>query len=243
MKMIVVAALGLAGLAAPAAQASTVTFAADGALVVTAGPERNSLGIQAAGDGSGRVVIYEGVPGVPVTGPADRCEPFDGSVTCTFDPAAGVRVDLGDGDDWGYVSSDLPATMPVSIDRRRGRRQAPGLRLGRPADDARRRPRQRQLEGGTGTDTLIGGEGDDTLDGKAGTDRLDGGAGDDLLNGDGNKEPSPDVIDGGAGLSTGSSPSGSSRYSAPPVPLASRSAAAPTTAGPARATTSAASSA
>src|SRR3954447_12212419 len=115
MKMIV-AVLTLLGVAAPAAQASTVTFAPDGALVVTAAPgERNHLGIQAAGDESGRLVVYEGTPGLPVTGPADRCEQFDGSVTCTFDPAAGVRVDLGDGDDWGYVSSDLPATMPVAI--------------------------------------------------------------------------------------------------------------------------------
>ena len=219
MKMIVVAALGLAALAAPAAQASTVTFAADGALVVTAGPERNSLGIQAAGDGSGRVVIYEGVPGVPVTGPADRCEPFDGSVTCTFDPAAGVRVDLGDGDDWGYVSSDLPATMPVSITGGAGadKLQASGWD-GQPTtldggagNDI--------LEGGTGTDTLIGGDGDDTLDGKAGTDRLDGGAGDDLLNGDGNKAPSPDVIDGGAGYDRIESEWQQSTYNAPPVPL------------------------
>ena len=62
------------------------------------------------------MTVYEGATGVPVTGPGDRCESqFEGSVTCTFDPAAGVRVDLGDGDDWGYISSDLPTAMPASI--------------------------------------------------------------------------------------------------------------------------------
>ena len=144
MKTILVA-LAVLGFAAPAAQASTVTFATDGALVVTAAPgERNNLGIQAAGDESGRMTVYEGATGVPVTGPGDRCESqYEGSVTCTFDPAAGVRVDLGDGDDWGYISSDLPTAMPVVDLRRAGRRQAAGLRR-RPADDARRRTRRRQ---------------------------------------------------------------------------------------------------
>ncbi|HEY6891822.1 MAG TPA: hypothetical protein VI300_28730, partial [Solirubrobacter sp.] len=147
-------ALGLAGVAVPTAQASTVTFAADGALVVTAAPgERNHLGIQAAGDESGRVVVYEGTPGLPVTGPADRCEPFDGSVTCTVDPAAGVRVDLGDGDDWAYVSSDLPPTMPVSL-------------VGGPGDDRLQASSDGQpttLDGGPGNDELDGGKGTDTL--------------------------------------------------------------------------------
>jgi hypothetical protein len=151
MKMIVAAfaALSLTGLAVPAAHASTVTFGADGALVVTAAPgERNQLGIQAAGDESGRVVVYEGTPGVPVTGPGDRCEQFDGSVTCTYNPAAGVRVDLGDGDDWGYVSSDLPATMPVAISGGVGddKLQASGWD-GQPTT----------LDGGPGNDQLEGG--------------------------------------------------------------------------------------
>jgi Ca2+-binding RTX toxin-like protein len=201
MKMIVaaLAAVGLTGLAASAAQASTVTFAADGALVVTAAPgERNQLGLQAAGDG--RVVVYEGTPGLPVTGGGDRCEQFGDSVTCAIDPAAGVRVDLGDGDDWGYVSSGLPASMPVAIAGGPGddKLQASGWD-GQPTSlDGG--PGNDTLGGGTGKDTLAGGDGDDTLDGKAGTDRLDGGAGDDLLNGDGNKEAAPDVIDGGPGV-------------------------------------------
>jgi Ca2+-binding RTX toxin-like protein len=222
MKMIVaaVAALGLTGLAASAAQASTVTFGADGALVVTAAPgERNQLGLQAAGDESGRLVVYEGTPGLPVTGGGDRCEQFGDSVTCTIDPAAGVRLDLGDGDDWGYVSSGLPASMPVAIAGGPGddKLQASGFDGQPTALDGG--PGKDTLEGGSGTDTLVGGDGDDTLDGKAGTDRLDGGAGDDLLNGDGHKEASPDVIDGGPGYDRIESEWQQSTYSAPPVPL------------------------
>jgi Ca2+-binding RTX toxin-like protein len=222
MKTIVaaVAAVSLFGVAVPAAQGSTVTFGADGALVVTAAPgERNSLGIQAAGDGSGRVVVYEGTPELPVTGPADRCEQFDGSVTCAFDPAAGVRLDLGDGDDWAYVSSDLPAAMPVFMAGGAGddRLQAsfdgqPTTFDGGPGND--------KLDGGTGIDTLIGGDGDDALDGKGASDRLDGGAGDDLLNGDGNKEAAPDLMDGGPGYDRIESEWQQSTYNAPPVPLA-----------------------
>ena len=199
MKTILVA-LAVLGFAAPAAQASTVTFATDGALVVTAAPgERNHLGIQAAGDESGRMTVYEGATGVPVTGPGDRCESqYEGSVTCTFDPAAGVRVDLGDGDDWGYISSDLPTAMPASISGGPGADKLQASGDGQPTtlDGG---PGNDKLDGGPGTDELIGGDGDDSLNGWAGTDRLDGGAGADVLNGDAGKDPSPDVLDGGPG--------------------------------------------
>jgi hypothetical protein len=221
MKTIVAAfaALTLSCIAVPAASASTVTFGADGALVVTAAPgERNKLGIQAAGDESGRVVVYEGTPGLPVTGPADRCQQFDGSVTCTLDPAAGVRVDAGDGDDWVYVSSDLPATMPVALAGGPGDDRLQASSDGQPTSlDGG--PGTDELDGGSGIDTLIGGDGDDSLDGKGSSDRLDGGAGDDLLNGDGSKGAAPDVIDGGPGYDRIESEWQQATYSAPPVPI------------------------
>ena len=46
MKKTILIALAALGILAPAAKASTVSIAPDGALVVTAGDEVNSLGIQ-----------------------------------------------------------------------------------------------------------------------------------------------------------------------------------------------------
>ncbi len=218
--LIAVAALGLAGAAVPAAEASTVTFAPDGALVVTAAPgERNAIGIQAAADESGRLVVYEGTPGLAINAPAGRCETLDeGMVRCDWAPAAGVRVDLGDGNDRGYISDDLPAGAPMSIaggagddDLRASLDGQPTALDGGPGND--------KLEGGPGADALTGGDGNDQLDGRDGADRLDGGAGDDVLSGDGNLDPAPDVIDGGPGYDTINADWEPSSYSGPPTPL------------------------
>jgi hypothetical protein len=197
MKTILIALAALA-VAAPAANASTVGFAPDGALTVTAGPESNAIGIQSEDDSS-RVRIYEGKPGLTVTAPP-QCDALgDDFVSCPL-PAAGVRVDLGGGDDSGSISDGL-ANVPMSIAGGDGddRLQAsldgqPTTLDGGPGND--------QLHGGPGTDTLVGGDGDDTLEGRAGADHLDGGAGDDTLAGDGNVGSAPDVIDGGAGYDT-----------------------------------------
>jgi Ca2+-binding RTX toxin-like protein len=63
MKTILIA-LGVLALTPAAARATTVTYAPDGALVVTAGPgERNHLGLQADDGDPGKVVVYEGGPG------------------------------------------------------------------------------------------------------------------------------------------------------------------------------------
>jgi Ca2+-binding RTX toxin-like protein len=197
MKKTILIALAALGILAPAAKASTVSFASDGALVVTAGDEVNSLGIQSDPTDETRVRFYEGKPGLTVTAPAP-CEPIgDDLVSCPL-PAAGVRMNLAGGDDFAYVSSDLP-NVPIAIsggagnDWLRADTQATTLDGG-PGDD--------RLDGGKGPDTLIGGDGKDQLDGREGADHLDGGAGDDLLNGDANKSPSPDVLDGGPGYDT-----------------------------------------
>jgi Ca2+-binding RTX toxin-like protein len=197
MKKTILIALAALGILAPAAKASTVSFASDGALVVTAGDEVNSLGIQSDPTDATRVRFYEGKPGLIITAPAP-CEPIDDAfVSCPM-PAAGVRMNLAGGDDFAYVSSDLP-NVPIAIsggagnDWLRADTQTTTLDGG-PGDD--------RLDGGKGPDTLLGGDGKDQLDGREGADHLDGGAGDDLLNGDANKSPSPDVLDGGPGYDT-----------------------------------------
>jgi hypothetical protein len=193
------AALALVAAAAPAADASTVSFDANGTLVVSAGPERNRLGLQSSAWEDGRIVVYDAVPGTTVTSTAAACEQWgEDSVICGWDPAAGARMDLGDGDDDGYVSSALPAGAPFAIAGGPGHDKLessldgqPTTLDGGPGDDT--------LNGGTGVDTLIGGDGADALSGGAGGDRLDAGAGDDLLAGDGSKGKHADTIDGGAG--------------------------------------------
>jgi Ca2+-binding RTX toxin-like protein len=197
MKKTILIALAALGILAPAAKASTVTIASDGALVVTAGDEANNLGIQSDPTDETRVRFYEGKPGLTVTAPAPCDQLYDDLVSCPM-PAAGVRLDLAGGDDSAYVSSDL-ANVPIVIsggagnDWLRADTQTTTLDGG-PGDD--------RLDGGKGADTLLGGDGKDQLDGREGADHLDGGAGDDVLNGDGNKSPSPDVLDGGPGYDT-----------------------------------------
>ena len=197
MKKTILIALAALGILAPAAHASTVSFAPDGALVVTAGDEVNRLGIQSDPTDERRVRFYEGQPGLTVTAPAPCDQLYDDLVSCPM-PAAGVRVNLAGGDDSSYVSSDLP-NVPIAIsggagnDWLRADTQATTLDGG-PGDD--------RLDGAKGPDTLLGGDGKDQLDGREGADRLDGGAGDDVLNGDANKAPSPDILDGGPGYDT-----------------------------------------
>jgi Ca2+-binding RTX toxin-like protein len=192
MKTILVALIVLA-VAPAAAQATTVSYGPDGALVVTAAPgERNQLSLQADDDDPGKVVVYEGGSGVPISGP---CAGYQYTQDCAVG-AAGVRVDLGDGDDRATVSLGLPASLKIAIsggagnDDLRAQDQVTTLDGG-PGDDT--------LQGGDGSDTLLGGDGNDTLDGRGGADVLNGGAGDDLLSGDGNQPAAPDVIDGGPG--------------------------------------------
>jgi Ca2+-binding RTX toxin-like protein len=197
MKKTILIALAALGILAPAAKASTVTIASDGALVVTAGDEVNNLGIQSDPTDSTRVRFYEGKPGLTVTAPAPCDQLDDDLVSCPM-PAAGVRLNLAGGDDSAYVTSDLP-NVPIAISGGAGNDwlradSQPTTLDGGPGDD--------RLDGGKGPDTLLGGDGKDQLDGREGADHLDGGAGDDVLNGDANKSPSPDVLDGGPGYDT-----------------------------------------
>jgi len=198
-RICVAAALGALALTAGTARAETVTTDGAGAVIVTAGPgEDNHLGFQASPYDDGGLLVYDSH--ATVTSASASCAAVDeNSVLCDWNPAAGARADLGDGNDWGYVSFDLPSSAPFAIaggpgdDKLQGQIQ-PTTLDGGPGND--------ELDGGTGPDTLIGGDGNDKLYGRDGADNLSGGAGDDLLSGDGNVSPSPDRIDGGPGTDT-----------------------------------------
>ncbi len=195
-------AIGLGAALAPAAGASTVSLDPSGALVVSAGPERNSLGLQQPGEEDGRLVIYDGAPGTTMSATTPACEPRgEDAVICSWNPSAGVRVDLGAGDDWGYVSSGLAANAVFTLSGGEGDDELAASLDGQ-ATTLDGGPGNDKLKGGKGADTLRGGEGNDELTGAAGPDRLLGEGGDDLLSGDGNKGAYADVIDGGAGFDT-----------------------------------------
>jgi hypothetical protein len=113
---IALAALAVTAAAAPAANASTVSFDANGTLVVTGGPERNNLGLQSSPLDDGRIVVYDGATATTVTSSSPACEAQGpDNLICSWNSSAGARMDLGGGDDWGYVSSDLPASVPFAI--------------------------------------------------------------------------------------------------------------------------------
>jgi Ca2+-binding RTX toxin-like protein len=195
-------ALGVTAAAAPAAQATTVTTDASGALVVGAGPERNRIGLSDSGEGDGRIVVYEGQSAPTVTSATSACEQRDQyTVVCAWSPSAGVRVDLGDGDDDGWLSTGLPAGASIAFAGGAGSDYLQAAWDG-PAPTLDGGSGNDRLSGGPGGDTLRGGDGDDALDGKDGNDRLDGGAGSDLLTGDGTLGTFADAIDGGAGFDT-----------------------------------------
>jgi Ca2+-binding RTX toxin-like protein len=196
--VIVIAALAVTAAAAPAANAASVSFDPDGTLVVTAAPgETNKILFFPSAFGDGRIVTsaQEGDP----TSSSSACEVSDyGGTYCAWNPGAGVRVDLGDGDDRGSVSSQFPENARFAISGGSGNDElaaaydgGPTALDGGPGDDS--------VVGGPGADSLNGGDGNDTVEGHGGPDSVAGGAGDDLLSGDANKGKSADSIDGGPG--------------------------------------------
>ncbi len=195
-----VAVVTLAAVAVPAtASAATVTDER-GVLTFRAGPgERNHIGIQEGGE-PGLITLYQN--GATLVGPfpagCEYTEGYGGAsfVTCTM-PAAGVRLELGDGDDWGYVSLGVDPGLRVAMAGGPGNDR---IETHEGHDELDGGPGDDQLRSGPGDDLLTGGEGNDELDGYEGADRLAGGEGDDLLYPDHYERASPDVVDGGPGI-------------------------------------------
>jgi Ca2+-binding RTX toxin-like protein len=67
---------------------------------------------------------------------------------CDWSPAAGVRVDLGDGDDWGDVSDELPANARFTLSGGAGN------------DKLQADVQGSTLDGGPGNDTPLGAHGE-----------------------------------------------------------------------------------
>jgi hypothetical protein len=139
-------------LAAPGAQAATVSVEGDVLRVVAAPGEANQVGV---GIASGFALTVTD-PGAPLTVGPGCVVAQDGSASCTSPaggtPLARIEVDAGDLDDSVSVQAPLPARI-----------------LGGDGDD--------RLEGGDGVDQLLGGAGADFADGGAGDDSIELGDG------------------------------------------------------------------
>lgn len=186
------AATALTVLALPVAAHATGAVTYDGTTVTFTGDAAFD-GVSVAGnDVDHRLwLTTSGLSSIPA-----ECEyGFSYQAVCPMPQRIVLR--LGDGDDnasVGYGSFDaIPRTTVVELYGEGGkdRLQSAPLLDGGPGDD--------KLEGYEGDQVLRGGPGDDDLSGGLGSDQLYGDDGNDLLSGDGFKDPSADVIDGGAG--------------------------------------------
>jgi Ca2+-binding RTX toxin-like protein len=192
-RTIVLASLGLLGVAAAPASATTITEQG-GTLTVTASPGVADS-VTLSGETPDRLSLYVAENATYPAGVCTREDP-QYAVVCTV-PAT-VVVDLGDGDDRLVVTHTAPAGMTVVG---RGGEGDDELK----AIDGRTRltleggPGNDRLRSEEGDDVLRGGPGGDVLEGGAGADTLDGGADDDTLTGDACGTAAPDVLDGGPG--------------------------------------------
>src|SRR5690349_20277364 len=131
----------MTAVAAAPADAATISYDANGALILTGAPgESNHVMIYPAGDGSAKVDVTDYQP---LTAPADKCEPLTPTLMRCAIPTT-VRASLGDGKDSWSPDDSLVFSPPAQID-------------GGDGDD--------DLRGTKGSDTLIGGPGNDTVKG------------------------------------------------------------------------------
>lgn len=183
----------IALLPAAASAKSHIAYVGD-TIVVTADPgERNTIVLSGGQDG--RIGIGDSTEGE--TFPADRCEQVDVGYAAQCELPARIRVELGDGDDTGFVFHDTPR-IPIEIlggpgsDQLKGGSEVPSTLDGGAGGD--------QLESQDAADVLRGGDGPDTLLGGGGDDQLHGGADADILKPDSGSSPfGNDLVDGGAG--------------------------------------------
>jgi hypothetical protein len=140
--------IALVLVAAPCAQAATVSVEGDALRVVAAPGEANQVGVGVAGGFALTVTD----PGAPLTVGPGCVVAQDGSASCASPadgtPLARIEVDAGDLDDSVSLATGLPARI-----------------LGGAGDD--------RLQGGDGEDSLVGGDGGDFADGGGGDDSIE----------------------------------------------------------------------
>ena len=202
-KTLLLSACAAALLAVPAsASAATITTTSDGALLFKAADgERNDMSLQGGTEGEPpAVTFYVGGTNVTITEFPAGCIDQTSYVTCP-QPAGGVRLELGDGEDWYATSSgsELAKDLKISVDGGAGNDRIDGWHQ---AESFTGGAGNDRIKTWLGNDVLDGGDGDDTLEGAGGSDRLLGGAGNDTLAPDGYEELAADVVDGGDGIDT-----------------------------------------
>jgi hypothetical protein len=135
-------------LAAPAAQAATVSVSGDTLLVTAAPGEQNYIAVNPEQDQTGAPVLAVTDAGAaPVAGAGCVGELAAPRVTCAAPTVQRMVIDAGDGDDAVAVAGLVRARI-----------------LGGSGDD--------ELRGGEGTDAIDGGRGRDSADGGSGADSI-----------------------------------------------------------------------
>lgn len=176
---VIPALTALALLLVPAAASATTVSYENGTITVRAAAgEKNSITVN-EGDGSYQITESS----APIeAGPGCSKAAGEARVGCPAAGAAGLGVDLGDGDDSLVVSAGIPADILSGAGN--------DTVTGGSGDDI--------VRGDDGDDRLTGNAGNDTLEGAGGADTLDGGAGADTVSGN----DGGDTLTGGDGDDT-----------------------------------------
>ena len=189
-------ALAALALTPAAAAAGTVTYEGD-TLVLRASPgSANSVTLSS--EEPGKLAISDADS---YSFPADRCRQDDPEYAIHCAIPAGVRVELGDGNDRLVVSHTAPAGLAVLGLGGDGRDELKAID-GQTTATFDGGAGNDLLRSEGGADVLRGGPGDDELEGGGGADVLLGQDGADSLAGDACGPAAPDVLDGGAGYDT-----------------------------------------
>jgi hypothetical protein len=189
-----VVSAALLALAAPAAQAGTVSRSGQALVYAGAAGELNRLDVEAVS--ATLLLLTDPGSGVRID-PSSGCTEVDparpgAGAQCPVDGQTFLAVDLADGADTYTAEDGMPVPEIVAGgdgNDRIGAGDGRSLVDGGAGDDA--------IDGGPGSDELRGGDGDDLLRGGTGDDGLDGGAGTDRI--DARNGGGTDTIDCRAG--------------------------------------------